>query len=218
MSTIDTPGVDVRAWPVERKKLTPKGEATRARILEHTAQLIYRYGVHATNQEQVRNAANVSGSQLNHYFPTKEDLVLGVIEWQAQRVLDFHRSEIFAGFKDFDDFRTWINYYTADERQYQSYGCSLGSLASELIKTDLGVRDQLAAAFGQWHQVFCEALERLKIVGRLADAANPRLLATLLLAAFQGGMLLAQVAQEIAPLREALTAALDYIELFSITG
>ncbi|MGW4610587.1 TetR/AcrR family transcriptional regulator, partial [Streptomyces sp. NPDC004532] len=77
-------------------KLTGKGQATRARILEHAAQLIYAKGVHATNNEQLRRAAGVSGSQLNHYFPTKESLVLAVIAWQAESVLTFHRSEQFA--------------------------------------------------------------------------------------------------------------------------
>ncbi|MFL6052937.1 MAG: TetR/AcrR family transcriptional regulator [Actinoallomurus sp.] len=44
-------------------------------------------GVRATNNEQLRRAAGVSESQLNHYFPTKESLVLAVIAWQAERVL-----------------------------------------------------------------------------------------------------------------------------------
>ncbi|MGW4610390.1 TetR/AcrR family transcriptional regulator, partial [Streptomyces sp. NPDC004532] len=74
-------------------KLTEKGQATRARILEHAAQLIYAKGVHGTNNEQLRRAAGISGSQLNHYFPTKESLVLAVIAWQAESVLTFHRSE-----------------------------------------------------------------------------------------------------------------------------
>jgi TetR/AcrR family transcriptional regulator, transcriptional repressor for nem operon len=52
-------------------KLTSKGQATRARILEHAAELIHTNGVHATNNEQLRRAAGVSGSQLNHHFPTR---------------------------------------------------------------------------------------------------------------------------------------------------
>src|SRR4051794_3582240 len=42
------------------QKLTGKGQATRARILEHAAELIYTKGVHATNNEQLRRAAGVS--------------------------------------------------------------------------------------------------------------------------------------------------------------
>lgn len=198
----------------EPDRLTPKGQATRARILEHAAALIYAEGVHATNNDKLRRAAGVSGSQINHYFPTKESLVLAVIEWQAESVLGLHRSERFDGFEDLAGFRKWAAFYIGYERAYHE-GCSLGSLASEIIKTDLDVHDELAAAFGQWREIFRQALARLQRLGRLSGEADPAQLANLLLAAFQGGMLLAQIAREISPLRDALQSALDHIETFA---
>lgn len=195
-------------------KLTSKGQATRARILEQAAELIYTKGVHATNNEQLRRAADVSGSQLNHYFPTKESLVLAVIAWQADRVLTFHRGERFAGFDNLDALRAWADFYVGYERAYQE-GCSLGSLASEIIKTDLDVHDQLASAFDQWRGIFRDGIERMQQLGRISAEADPTQLANLLLAAFQGGMLLAQVARDITPLKDALQTAIDYVQTFT---
>ncbi|MFG3206464.1 TetR/AcrR family transcriptional regulator [Streptomyces sp. NPDC048192] len=195
-------------------KLTSKGQATRARILEHAAELIYTNGVHATNNEQLRRAAGVSGSQLNHYFPSKESLVLAVIAWQAERVLTFHRDERFAGFETLDALRAWADFYIGYERAYQE-GCTLGSLASEIIKTDLDVHDELASAFDQWRGIFREGIERMQQLGRISAEADPTQLANLLLAAFQGGMLLAQVARDIAPLKDALHAAIDHLQTFA---
>jgi TetR/AcrR family transcriptional regulator, transcriptional repressor for nem operon len=195
-------------------KLTSKGQATRARILEHAAELIYTNGVHATNNEQLRRAAGVSGSQLNHYFPSKESLVLAVIAWQAERVLTFHRDERFAGFDTFDALRAWADFYIGYERAYQE-GCTLGSLASEIIKTDLDVHDELASAFDQWRGIFREGIERMQQLGRISAEADPTQLANLLLAAFQGGMLLAQVARDISPLKDALHAAIDHLQTFA---
>lgn len=195
-------------------QLTAKGQATRARILEHAAELIYTGGVHATNNDQLRRAAGVSGSQLNHYFPTKESLVLAVIAWQAQNVLAFHHSDRFAGFDTIDALRAWARHYVAYERAYQE-GCTLGSLASEIVKTDLDVHDELAQAFDQWRDVFRDGLTRMQARGRLAGDAQPTRLANLLLSAFQGGMLLAQVAREITPLEDALHAAIDHVQAFA---
>ncbi|MCW2541953.1 MAG: regulatory protein TetR [Frankiales bacterium] len=195
-------------------KLTARGHATRARILEHAAELIYTHGVHATNNEKLRQTAGVSGSQINHYFPTKEDLVLAVIAWQAERVLAFHRGERFAGFDDLDAFREWADHYIAYERAYQE-GCSLGSLASEIIKTDLDVHDELASAFDQWRDIFRDGLRRMQRLNRISAAADPNQLANLLLAAFQGGMLLAQVARDITPLKDALQTAIDHVQTFA---
>lgn len=196
------------------QKLTGKGQATRARILEHASEMIYAKGVHATNNEQLRHAAGISGSQLNHYFPTKESLVLAVIEWQAQRVLTFHRSERFTHFDSLDSLREWAGFYIAYEHSYQE-GCTLGSLGSEIIKTDLDVRTELADAFEQWRDIFRDGLERMQSLGRISVEADPTRLAHLLLSAFQGGMLLAQVAREIAPLNDALRAAIDYVQTFA---
>ncbi|MGW5360573.1 TetR/AcrR family transcriptional regulator [Actinopolymorpha pittospori] len=195
-------------------KLTSKGQATRARILEQAAELIYTKGVHATNNEQLRRVAGVSGSQLNHYFPTKESLVLAVIAWQAERVLTLHRSERFASFDNLDAFRAWADFYVGYERAYQE-GCSLGSLASEIIKTDLDVHDELASAFDQWRDIFRDGIERIQQLGRISAEADPTQLANLLLAAFQGGMLLAQVARDIAPLKDALQTAIDHVQTFA---
>lgn len=195
------------------RRLTDKGQATRARILEHAAELIYTKGVHATNNEQLRRAAGVSGSQLNHYFPTKESLVLAVIAWQADRVLAFHRGERFASFGDLDAFRQWADSYVGYERAFQE-GCSLGSLASEIIKTDLDVHDELASAFDRWRDIFRDGLQHMQGLGRISSDADPTQLANLLLSAFQGGMLLSQVARDITPLKDALQAAIDYVQTF----
>ncbi|MBW8707361.1 HTH-type transcriptional repressor KstR2 [Streptomyces sp. MBT84] len=124
------------------RERTNKGLATRGRILEHAADLIYTRGVHATNNELVRRAAGVSGSQLSHYFANKESLVRAVIDWQAESVLGFHRSERFAGFDTIEAYQEWAAFFVVSGRPFEN-GCSLGSLASEIVKTGLDVRDDL---------------------------------------------------------------------------
>ncbi|MGW4787541.1 hypothetical protein [Streptomyces sp. NPDC004230] len=52
-------------------------------------------------------------------------------------------------------------------------------------------------------------------IGRISAEADPTGPATLLLAAFQGGTLLAQVARNIAPLKDALQPAIDYVQTFA---
>lgn len=205
----------ISATAEEPRKLTEKGQATRARILEHAAELIYAKGVAGTNNEQLRRVAGVSGSQLNHYFPTKESLVLAVIDWQAQRVLSTYRAERFEGFDTVEALRDWANSYVSDESAYRD-GCTLGSLASEIIKADLDVHEALAQAFDQWRDIFRDGLQRMQDLGRIGADADPTQLADLLLSAFQGGMLLTQVKRNVAPLENALSAAIDHVQSFAI--
>jgi AcrR family transcriptional regulator len=208
-------GMAVNTSSGEPQKLTGKGQATRAHILRHAAELIYVNGVHATNNELLRSAAGISGSQLTHYFPNKESLVLAVIEWQADSVLGFHRSERFAGFDSVDAFQDWADFYILSGRPFED-GCSLGALASEIVKTDLDIHDQLARAFEQWRDIFREGLERMKRLGRIDASADPVRLAHMFVAAYQGGMLLAQIARDITPLRDSLYAAVDHLRTFAL--
>jgi AcrR family transcriptional regulator len=196
------------------RKLTEKGQATRTRILRHAAELIYANGVRATNNELLRSAAGVSGSQLAHYFPNKEALVLAVIDWQADSILEFHRSERFGGFDSVNAFQDWADFYVLSGRPFED-GCSLGSLASEIVKADLDVRDQLECVFEQWREIFRKGLERMQELGRIDSSADPARLAHMFVAAYQGGALLAQVARDIAPLRDSLYASVDHLRTFA---
>ena len=75
----------------DRPRLTPKGARTRARIVEEAAALIHERGVAGTTLEDVKVAAEVSGSQLYHYFPDKNELVQAVIDYQADTIVNRNR-------------------------------------------------------------------------------------------------------------------------------
>ena len=78
----------------DRPKLTPKGARTRARIVEEAAALIHERGVAGTTLDDVKAAAEVSGSQLYHYFPDKNELVQAVIDYQAETIVKHHRKAL----------------------------------------------------------------------------------------------------------------------------
>jgi len=71
-------------------RLTRKGRATRARIVDVAARLMFEHGVAGTSIEEVRNTAAVSGSQISHYFHDKGDLTRQVIATRCNDVQEFH--------------------------------------------------------------------------------------------------------------------------------
>ena len=73
----------------------------------------------------------------------------------------------------------------------------------------------LAHGFERWHGVFARGLSIMRSQGRLRDEADTEELADVLLAAFQGGALLAQVSGDARPLRASLTSAIAYVESFA---
>lgn len=137
-----------------------------------------------------------------------------MIAWQAERVLTFDRGGPFACYDNLDAFRAWTDFYVGYERVRQE-GCVLGSPASEIIKPDLAGHDELASAFDQWKDIFRDGNERMQQLMHISAEADPTQLANLLLAALQGGTLLAQAARDIAPLKGALQTAIDYVQTFA---
>src|ERR1700727_300062 len=78
----------------DRPRLTSKGARTRARIVEEAAVLIHERGVAGTTLEDVKVAAEVSGSQMYHYFPDKNELVQAVIDYQADTLVTRQRQAL----------------------------------------------------------------------------------------------------------------------------
>src|SRR5450755_323871 len=90
----------------ERPKITPKGERTRARIIEEAGRLIHERGVAGTTLDDVKAAAGVSGSQIYHYFPDKDELMQAVIDYQADTIVDNQRRAKLGSVKEL---RAWRN-------------------------------------------------------------------------------------------------------------
>jgi TetR/AcrR family transcriptional regulator, transcriptional repressor for nem operon len=198
-------------------RLTRKGQATRERILECAAELIYRHGVQGTSNDAVRRAAGVSGSQLTHYFPDKESLVRATLAWRAESMMGLRATPPRGPLDSMAALRAWADSYVENPNVVEG-GCSFGSLAAEVLKSDLDVGDAIAAGFERWRAQFREGLITMRDRGQLRSDADPDQLATSLMAAFQGGLLLTQAARDIRPLREALDAALAYVASYTTDG
>jgi TetR/AcrR family transcriptional repressor of nem operon len=194
-----------------RSRLTAKGKRTRARIIEAAAGLIYERGVAGTSLDEIRSAAGASGSQLSHYFAGKDELVQAVIGYQAATITGNQRQ---ADLGSPQGLRAWRDMVIAEVESSQGQGgCPLGSLAGQVAETDGQARTLLAAGFGQWSAAISDGLRRLHAAGHLPDGIDPDKLAVTLLAALQGGLILAQVQRDTRPLETAIDTVLELAHL-----
>ncbi|HEY4276723.1 MAG TPA: TetR family transcriptional regulator [Conexibacter sp.] len=197
------------------RRLTSRGAATRARILEAAAELIRAKGVAATTLDEVRAASATSKSQLYHHFPDKEALVHEVISLQARAVLDHHGQQLqrLSSIRGLERWRDAVVQRTSLIRG--AYGCALGSLVSELADTDEEARVLLQDNFMTWEGLLVDGFERMRASGELRPDADPVTLATGTMAALQGGYLLAQMARNGTPMEVALDMAIDHVKSYA---
>lgn len=198
-----------------RPRLTAKGAATKARIIAAANELMYERGVAQTSLSDVCAASGVSKSQLYHHFVDKEALVREVISYGAARLLEqqhqrLHRLDSLRGLELWRDALVERN-----ALRQGAYGCPLGSLASEMADVDEGARTDIDRYFSVWQRLLSDGLARMRDKGDLRAAADPDSLAIGLLAALQGGYLLAQTARDIRPMEVALDMAIAHVYSFA---
>lgn len=188
---------------------TDRGRATVARILEAACVLFARQGVRATTLDEIGTLAGAGRSQLYHFFADKADLVSDVVRFQVDRVLSAVQPS-FDNVNTAADLRAWCaDAVRAHAASDDPIRCPIGSLVYELDRSEDGpARATLKAGFARWEQVIADAYLRIADDGGLLPGTDPVALAAGLLAAYQGGMLLADVCGDVAPLRHALDTAL----------
>jgi AcrR family transcriptional regulator len=199
-------------------KLTPKGAATRARIVASGADLVLARGVGGTSLDDICTGTATSKSQLFHYFPGgKSELVGAIAAFQSERVLGAQQP--FLG--ELDSWAAWQGWRDAVLAHYGSqrhWGCPIGALATELIGNDPERAADVARHMDHWCGYLRAGLSRMRDAGLLRADADPDTLALSVFAALHGGLLLTQTMRSLKPLEAALDGALTTLRAAAATG
>jgi TetR/AcrR family transcriptional repressor of nem operon len=198
--------------------VTPKGRATRDRIVAAAATLMNARGVAGTSTEDVQLAAHVSASQIYHYFTDKRSLTRAVIEHQTDTIVGTQET-LLARLDNVDALRAWAELIVTFQRNgdYRG-GCPLGTLASELAENDTDAREDLAASYRRWQRAIRTGLAAMANRGEFLPGTDIDRLATALLTTLQGGLLLTKTLRDGEPLETALNTMIDHIESLTSAG
>ena len=198
------------------RRLTSRGAATKARIVEAANQLMFEQGVALTTLADVRTASGTSKSQLYQHFADKNTLVREVIEFRAETLLAQQRRRL-EKVESLRGLELWRDEMVErNALRDGAYGCPLGSIANEIADHHEDTRRIIATHFDEWLQMLIDAIDRLRTIGILRADADSRALASGLLAALQGGYLLAKTARDVNLMRVALDMAIAQVRAFSV--
>ena len=192
-------------------RLTSRGALSRARIVDATAGLMLERGAAGTSLDEVIAASGTSKSQLYHYFEDKDDLTRAVVRRQAERVME---AQLPPGERlaSIAALRRWRDRIVEGQRSGGFVGgCPVGSLANELADSGDDVRAVLQDCFVAWQDQIADGLRVMQARGRIRASVDPDALAESIMAALQGGLLLAKVHRSSRPLERALDMAIDQV-------
>lgn len=170
--------------------MAKRGE-TRERLLSTAATLFQTQGYHATGLNQVVAEGNAPKGSLYFHFPggkeqlAAESLTVSAtkVQERLQKVTDLDDAlDMFAAQLVASDFRD---------------GCPIATVALDAAAESDQIRTACARAYGSWRKALTDFLTRQ---GIHADRAPG--LATTVLAAVEGALLLAKTHRDVAPLRQ----------------
>ena len=168
-------------------KLTPKGAATRQRIIEGAAAEIRERGVAVTTLDDVRARTGTSKSQLFHYFPDgKEELLLAVAQFEASQVMAAQQPQL----GELGSWAAWRRWRDTVVSHYRERGqfCPLNVLISQLGRATPGARAVVSELLRAWQNELEAGIRRMQDAGEVSPRLDAERTAAALLAGLQGGV------------------------------
>jgi TetR/AcrR family transcriptional repressor of nem operon len=193
---------------------TGRGRASRERIVERAAELFAERGIAATSVDEVLAAAGAGKGQFYHYFRSRDELAAAAVGFRCAQVMA-ELTEALGGVSSLAELEWALAGFVAGFEESGMPGCPIGTLAAEVAGRNEEARRQAAAGFDAWERLLADALERMRHRGELRADAESAVLATGLLAAIEGGMVLSQARRDMASLRIAVDAGITHLRTWA---
>lgn len=183
---------------------------TRERIVETARRLFWEQGFEATGVAQILNEANVRSGSLYYFFPTKNDLLLAVLDQYTEMLEPMVVRPVFDKVSDPIErvFGILAGYRMLLVQSGYQHGCPIGNLALEVGNDQPAARQRIAANFTGWRNV----IEQCLVEARLGRPAERAQLALFVLTTMEGAVMLARTYRSLEPYDAAIAALRDYFQ------
>jgi TetR/AcrR family transcriptional repressor of lmrAB and yxaGH operons len=189
-------------------------KGTRERMIETTAGLVHRRGFHGTSLNEILTESGAPRGSLYYHFPGgKEELVLQAARQGVAMVTQLLK-EVLAGSPDpAEGVRSFVEAaaHMLRDSDYV-FGCPVAPIVLDSPESS-ALAEVCQDAFEEWRQVLAGGLGSGGIERERAES-----LATVVVCALEGGLLLARARRDIAPLdaiAEELASMVQYALLRS---
>jgi AcrR family transcriptional regulator len=185
--------------------------ATRERLLQTAFQLFHEQGYHATGVATILREAGVNAGSMYHFFSSKDDLLLKVLEFALDYLEPMVMRPAEAATVDplervfvlLNQYREWVG---ANQCRM---GCPIGNLALEVSDGNPAARALIHRNFENWAG---------RVEGWLGSAADELpvgtdlgRLARFVLTVMEGGLMQARAAGHIGPFDDSVAVLRDHI-------
>jgi TetR/AcrR family transcriptional repressor of nem operon len=187
--------------------------ATRQRIVESALYLFWLRGYAATGIAEILSRSNANSGSFYHFFKTKEELLLAVLELYLQTLEPIIVDPVSRRFAD-PIARVFgvLEFYRGNLLKTDcSYGCPIGRLALEIPEEQFRVHKRLADNFDGWTSAIEKFLQAAH--DRFPAGTDMATLAKFVLTVMEGGVMQARAHRSIVPFDAGVEHLRGYFQL-----
>ncbi len=190
-----------------------KAEITRDKILEASAEEIFRVGFRAASLSDILSKHGISKGALYHHFPDKLSLGYAVLEERFGKCLEESWEKALSG----DDPLAGITGLLLERANLDCHdtlccGCPVNNLATEMSPVDEGFRERIEKIYNNWHKQIARAVLEGQNRGVVRNDLEATEVAYFVMASIQGAIGLAKNAQDNNLFKNALQGLFGYLE------
>jgi len=191
----------------------PLRPPTRQRLLDSALYLFWLQGYTATGIAQILERAQANAGSLYHFFKTKEELLLAVLEFYIRSLDPVVVQPVFGQTTDpIERVFGILGFYRGNLLATGcSYGCPIGRLALEIPEEQFKVHKRLADNFDGWTAAVEKCLN--DAADRLPAGTNAKTLSKFVLTVMEGGVMQARAHRAIEPFDASVEHLREYFRL-----
>lgn len=186
---------------------------SREKIIHAAMELFWLKGYNSTSIADLLSRTQLNSGSLYHVFPSKQDVLIGVLEAYRDGIDEMLLEPAWGAVKDPIEkiFALLNGYRTAIAGSDCTYGCPIGSLALELHEPDPQVRELLAVNFENWTKAVQRCIEQAG--ARIPAHVDQRALAEFVLTTMEGGVMQARTYRDVSYFDRTVNQLRDHFAL-----
>jgi TetR/AcrR family transcriptional repressor of nem operon len=184
--------------------------STRERLIDAAIALFWEKGYANTSMQDLLTAAKANSGSFYHFFSSKEDLLLAVLDRYTALLYPQLLQPAWEGIDDPVEriFALLGRYRTLIVQTDSTYGCPIGRLALEISPAQEAVHRRLAKNFDGWAAAVRGCLEQS--ADRLPPDVDCERLSQFVLAVMEGGVMLSRSHRDVKPFDQAVAELRAY--------
>ena len=188
-------------------------ENAKNKILETGAQIIHLKGFNHTGIQEILNAAGVPKGSFYHYFKSKEDFGLQVIDYFSDHfsllcadILEDAAQSPLEKIKRI--LQSFIEFFRSKDC---AYGCPIGNLSQEMGDLSPAFQDKLKGAMDSMVEIYAGLIQEGQKSGEISLLLDAKKAADFLVSSWEGALIRMKIEKSLESLQNHYSFIFEYI-------